>query len=127
LPLSLLYLSGAARNRCREIKIFDYNIKGNDDMALDTMITTVKPMLVGINCLFSGNFPEVWRIAAHIKQKFSSVKVVTGGMHPTLYAREIMNNCLCFDAVVMAEGDRSFPLLIDYYAGGNFNELGGGV
>jgi radical SAM superfamily enzyme YgiQ (UPF0313 family) len=47
-------------------------------------------------------------------------------MHPTLYPREIMENCSYFDAVVTGEADRTFPLLLDYYSSNNVDNGGGG-
>ncbi|GHU82991.1 hypothetical protein FACS189468_7750 [Spirochaetia bacterium] len=123
IPLSLLYLSGAIRETCRNIQIFDYNVSGNGDETLDKLLSEINPRIIGINCLFSDNFPSVRRIAGRIKENFPEIKIVIGGIHPTLYAREIMDNCPSIDAIVLGEGDTTFPLLVEYY----LTENGGGL
>jgi radical SAM superfamily enzyme YgiQ (UPF0313 family) len=125
IPLSLLYLSGSIRDICSDVRIFDFNIKDNDDMALYNMIVGIRPGIIGISCLFSGNFPAVRTIAAGIKNEFPDIKIIIGGMHPTIYAREIMANCPFIDAVILGEGDYTFPSLLKLYYE-NINSGGGG-
>lgn len=114
-PLSLLYLAGAIRTLCNTIMIFDAYIKGNDDVRLNQLLNETQPFIVGINCLFSGNFPEVRRLAAGIREKYPKVKIVLGGIHPTMYFQEIMAHCPYIDAICFGESDLSFPLLVRYY------------
>ena len=123
MPLSLLYLSGAIREFCNDIIVFDAYLKGNDDVKLNQIINEKKPFIVGINCLFSGNFPETSRLAAKIKQQFPDVKIVLGGIHPTMYYREIMAYCPYVDAICLGEADYSFPLLVQYYREATLKEI----
>jgi len=117
-PLSLLYLSGSVRNLCEQVIIFDFNIEGNNLKSLDEAIKKANPFLIGINCLFSGVFSEVLNIANHIKDANDNIKIVIGGIHPTIFGNEIMRNCPSIDAIVIGEGDISFPKLLNYYMGG---------
>ncbi|GHV78103.1 B12-binding domain-containing radical SAM protein [Spirochaetia bacterium] len=121
IPLSLLYLSGAIRHLCEEILILDYNtppppgINTDKSKYLYALLDEKEPVIVGINCLFSGNFPDVLRISKEVKERSPATKVVIGGMHPTLWAKEIMEHCEVIDAIMLGEGDNSFPLLVEQY------------
>ena len=70
-----------------------------------------EPALVGINCLFSGVFPDVLKIAKLIKSYSPSIKIATGGIHPTSYPKEILSNCNEIDYVAIGEGENSIVAL----------------
>ena len=52
-----------------------------------------KPDLVGLNCLFSGVFPDVLEFAKTVKTHSPHLKIAIGGIHPTSFSREILTNC----------------------------------
>ena len=123
ISLSLLYLAGAVRDICNDINIFDFNAplgKGKTSEDLLNLIREKKDVntIIGFNCLFSALFPGLRKIAKEIKKEFPETKIVAGGMHPTLFAKDIINNCEEIDAVVVGEGDVSFPELVKYFYGG---------
>ena len=70
-----------------------------------------KPDLVGINCLFSGTFPDVLEFAKTIKSHSPHLKIATGGIHPTSYPKEILANCNDIDFVAIGEGENSIVAL----------------
>jgi len=74
--------------------------------AISGRIRESRPSLIGIGCLFSGQFPGVLRDAHTCKQANPSIPVVVGGMHPTTFPREILVNCPAIDYVVIGEGER---------------------
>lgn len=107
-PMSLLYLSGVTRKLC-ETKILDLKVIEETDF-LSIVQNTVKeynPDIVGITCLFSGDIVNIVRIAESVKNVNPSIVVMTGGMHPTLFAKDILKNCLDIDIVFMGEGEDS--------------------
>ena len=126
-PLALLYLSGAARVVCDTIKIFDFNApfcigKSENDFyeAADQMYSSVsykEPLVVGINCIFSANLGIIRKLSRDLKLRYRNIKIVIGGMHPTLFHHEIMRNCPEIDAIAIGEADESFPLLLRYFFG----------
>jgi len=120
--LALLYLAGAARDSgvCDHISIFDFNVPIGVGKTIENLIDTIDSLsegitVVGINCLFSALFPSVREISTKIKEKFPGVKIVVGGMHPTLFAKEIINNCPDIDAVAIGESDVDFPKLLRHF------------
>ncbi len=70
-----------------------------------------KPDLVGINCLFSGNLPDILKFAKTIKSHSQHLKIAVGGMHPTSFTKEILTNCNDIDYVVIGEGENAIVAL----------------
>lgn len=121
--LALLYLAGAARDSgvCDNISIFDYNApvgrgKTTEDL-LDRLGSMPGQTIVGVNCLYTALFPSVREMARRIKEAFPDVKIMTGGMHPTLFPREIIDNGPEIDAVGIGESDLDFPKMLRYFYG----------
>jgi len=115
IPLSLIYLAGSIKNICDKVEFFDFNVRRNSLELFEEKLNELMPFCVGINCLFSGLFKEVLAISEFVKKVLPQSKVVIGGMHPTIFAQEIMENCKCIDAVVLGEGEIAFPLLLKEY------------
>jgi len=70
-----------------------------------------KPDLVGINCLFSGAFPDVLEFAKTVKSHSPHLKVAIGGIHPTSFPKEILSNCNDIDYVAIGEGENTIVAL----------------
>jgi len=116
ISLSLLYLAGSIKDICDRVECFDFNVKHNTLQFFEEKLIELKPLCVGINCLFSGLFKETLSICEFVKKTLPSAKVVIGGIHPTIFAQEIIENCKCIDAVVLGEGEEAFPLLLKEYS-----------
>jgi magnesium-protoporphyrin IX monomethyl ester (oxidative) cyclase len=135
--LALLYLAGAARDSglCDNITIFDFNAPVGGGKEISDLFKAINSytentfeghLVVAINCLYSALFPTVRQIAKEIKEKFPEVKIAVGGMHPTLFAREIIENCSEIDAVGIGEFDLDFPKLLKFfYEQGNTDDIEG--
>jgi len=70
-----------------------------------------KPDLVGLNCLFSGVFPDVLEFAKTIKQHSPDLKIAVGGIHATTFPKEILSNCKDIDFAAIGEGENSIVAL----------------
>ena len=70
-----------------------------------------KPDLVGINCLFSGTFPDVLEFAKTVKSHSPHTKISIGGIHPTSFSKEILTNCKDIDYVAIGEGENTIVAL----------------
>ncbi len=122
LPSSLLYLASSVRESGNCVKILDMKALKpvNQDKAiefyekalLDT-IDSFSPDIIGFGCLFSGNFPDVLRFSVLCKEKFENIPIVAGGIHFTIYANEILNNCPSIDWIILGEGEESIVQLIN--------------
>ena len=87
-------------------KYFEYSKK-----TVIEALNEFKPDLVGINCLFSGTFPDVLEIAKTVKTHSPNLKIAIGGIHPTSFYREILANCKDVDFVAIGEGENSIVAL----------------
>jgi len=105
LPSSLLYLGGSLRNSNHEVQILDLR---TNKTTLEEKLNEFNPDLVGLTCLFSGIFLNALKLADKIKEQDTSLPIVMGGIHPTIYHREIVSNCPSIDMVVLGEGEDSF-------------------
>ena len=116
-----LYLAGILRANNYEPIIVDLNntvVHSQKEKYLDyckkiviDSLNEFKPDLVGINCLFSGTFPDVLELARTIKSHSPNLKIATGGIHPTSFYKEILTNCNDIDYVAIGEGENSIVAL----------------
>ncbi len=72
------------------------------------------PDIIGLGCIFSGAFPYLLLISKKMKSLFPQASIVIGGMHPTIFAKTIIERYDWIDYVVVGEGEISFPQLVDY-------------
>jgi magnesium-protoporphyrin IX monomethyl ester (oxidative) cyclase len=128
IPLSLLYLASTLVKKGEDVKILDMRIFQRDGAEppqeffagkLTESIKDFRPDVVGLGCLFSGNFPETLELSRVSKRVSPSIPVVIGGIHPTIYAAEILRNCPSVDYIVLSEGEHSFADFISAMKNGN--------
>lgn len=77
--------------------------------------------VVGITALFASIFVRVLGIAKIIKEIREDVVVVIGGNHPSLFHKEILENCPEIDYVVIGEGEEQFVGLLELYCHGTID------
>ena len=128
-PLGLLSLATVLKNNGIDTRIADidnhYYMKecSEDDLKnyienkLLPYVEDYRPDIIGIGCLFSGRFKNLILIAQKIRSKFPAIPIVIGGMHPTIFAREILKKHDCIDYVIVGEGEFSFLQLIKFLNG----------
>jgi len=118
---ALLYLAAILRSKNYEPTILDFNNAVVDShkekyfnyckkIIIDNL-NEHKPNLVGINCLFSGVFADVLKLAKVVKSHSPHVKIVIGGMHATTFTKEILTNCNDIDYVAIGEGEKTIVAL----------------
>jgi len=106
IPTSLLYLGSVLKQAGFDVKINDLCIK--NEISYD-----FKPDLVGITCLFSGKMQQVIELSKKIKDKLGCL-VIIGGIHPTMFAKEILEEYDSIDFVCIGEGEDTIRHLIEY-------------
>ena len=88
-PMSLLYLAANIKKNGDDVNILDLGIKRFYNVDLETVvlekIENEKPDLIGFTCLISSLFPFIVRYSKLIKVKYPNIKIVIGGLHPTLF------------------------------------------
>lgn len=137
-PSGLLYLAAVLKQAGEEVRIVDLrtiNITSQADQyavyekKLIDSILDFRPDLAGVSCLYSGQFPDMLRYTVLIKERFPQIPIVVGGIHPTIYARDILERCSSIDWVVLGEGEETLRDLvaINKSGGGDFAPLDGFV
>jgi len=128
-------LAGAIRAHNHSSVILDFNNRVVHEVARQedcieyckrVMLKTIekeKPDLIGLNVLFSGNFPDVLKFTQVIKEKYPKIKIAIGGIHPTSYYKEILTNCSEIDYVAIGEGEMTLLKLIKCLENKNFEGL----
>lgn len=120
-PIGLLYLAAVLKQAEEDVRIVDLrtiNITGQADeyavyeQKLIDSVSGFRPELVGIGCLYSGQFSDMLRYTILIKKHFPRIPIVVGGIHPTIYARDILERCSSIDWVVLGEGEETLRDLI---------------
>ena len=115
-PLNLASIATPLLGAGQEVKIFDLDVL-SPLLPLETLIRqeldNFRPNFVGITV----NTPaylitkEITRLVKGFDQR---IKVVVGGVHPTVLPREVLDN-KDIDVVVLGEGDFTLQELVDYY------------
>lgn len=85
--------------------------------------SSFKPDIFGLGCLYSGQFPDVLAFSETIKLRFPSAPVVAGGIHPTIYPKEIISECPSIDYLILGEGEESFRDLVNALKAGRPGDI----
>lgn len=121
-PLSLLYLGAVLKQNGDAVQVLDmrtmpcpagFSYKSFYSDRLISTIASCNPDIIGISCLFSGQFPDALFFARACKQEHPATPIVIGGIHPTLYADKILRNCPEIDWIILGEGERSIIELVN--------------
>ncbi len=96
-PISLLYLASVLNKIGKRVIIVDYGVG-------DQIPKNFIPDLIGITCLFSGRLPETLRLSKKLKQKYNC-PIILGGIHPTIFAKDILKNHSDVDYICLGEGE----------------------
>ena len=87
------------------------------------IINKEHPPLIGISFLFGGDFPYAYSLAQFIKKNVTDVKIITGGIHPTTFPREILLNAPEFDYIAIGEGENQILEIANRMEASDLNNL----
>lgn len=128
-PVGLLYLATVLKNHKIDVKILDINnhfyLKNLNEKIFNEYIEDTfskfladyKPDVIGIGCTFSGAFKYLKVIAKKSKEVFPKTPIAIGGIHPTIFAKEILKKYSFIDYVVIGEGETTFLELVKRLTG----------
>lgn len=123
-PMALLYLAGHLQKHKLKVKIIDITIKEvirNKNFSSElpkkliaiekdilSKVKKIHPKIVGITC-YTPEYREVLNLAQKIKNIDPKIKIVVGGIHPTLYPNELLEEKNTpIDYEVIGEGEETF-------------------
>jgi len=109
-PLGLAYLGGTLKKAGYEVSVF--NIFRSEIAAAVEAIITMRPLFVGMSTLTGGQTKYTYEMSQAIKAKDPTIKIVWGGVHPTLLPEDCMKED-CVDIVCMGEGEEAIVELAD--------------
>jgi len=108
-PLGLASIAGVLREAGHDVRIFDGILSGNQIRDIKDRLADDFPEIVGIGA--TSALAEIsLQIAALIKSREPKTAVVMGGVHPTLFPRQMISNPQ-IDYVVRGEGELSMAEL----------------
>jgi radical SAM superfamily enzyme YgiQ (UPF0313 family) len=125
LPFALLYLSSFLEEKGVSTKIIDIKKRVGSTLQrlrekpfkqtyIDTVISTIKrnnPLLVGLTC-YTSEYNSVMEIAKIIKKE-ANVKVVVGGVHPTLMPQDFLFAESPVDFAIIGDGETPLVKLFE--------------
>jgi anaerobic magnesium-protoporphyrin IX monomethyl ester cyclase len=109
-PLTFVYLAGAAREAGFDPLIYDAMTKGHGFRQIRRRIAEVKPDYVASTAITS-TAPDALEILKIAKEVNPAVKTVLGGVHPSFLYREVLQNPFV-DYVVREEGEETLKELL---------------
>ena len=131
-PLNLLYIAAVMRNSGVEPILFDMNLitvsspetaEKERLAAVKVRLTESRPDIIGISCLTTSHFPFMHQSAAMARRLFPNAIIILGGVHATLFAKEILENCPEFNYIVLGEGEEQTAELCKAFINGNVKDL----
>lgn len=82
------------------------------------------PLYIGFNCFTTEQFPLLHALAGRIRKEFPALPIAIGGLHPSMFAKDILTHCPAIDFVVIGEGEEQALALVDVCRG-NSERLSG--
>lgn len=108
-PHGLLYIASFAMGQGYSISVYDRNVA---QKGIDETLSETRPAVVGMGCLTGTSIDDAIYVSKRIKAFDPSIKVVWGGMHPTLYPDSVLSEDFA-DFVVFGDGEKAFTEILD--------------
>lgn len=109
LPYGVLYLAGYLRGKGIRADIFDANTDPSDPLEV---VSRERPLAIGLSVLTGPVINEALKISRAAKRRFKDIKIIWGGLHPTLFPKYVLEED-SVDYIVQAEGENAIYRLMD--------------
>lgn len=140
--IGLAYVAGFAKSLGYDVSIVDAIAEGLNQVnrypgreGITTLGLTVeelvdrvpeKAQVIGVSCMFSGEWPVVRGIIEALRKKFPDALIVAGGEHATSLPEYCLRDCPSLNLVVKGEGEGTFADVLTAYGDNRgFDEVGG--
>jgi magnesium-protoporphyrin IX monomethyl ester (oxidative) cyclase len=113
-PLGIAYIGAVLEKKGHQVKAFDFlfeNWETAFQKAKEILISE-KPDVIGISSMTT-NRTSSFQLAILAKKLYPDVKIVMGGVHPTLMYKQILEN-FPVDFIVLGEGEETMSELVDF-------------
>ena len=108
LPYGVLYLASYLRQKGIRVDIFDANTDTRDPI---DVIKQKKPLALGLSVLTGPVIAEALKISRQVKKELSQIKIIWGGLHPTLFPKYVLKEP-SVDFIIQAEGETALYQLM---------------
>lgn len=141
IPLGILYLSSYLKKDGHLTYFIDmhneqitsqlcgasFDMEKYYNLKIKQIILDYKPDIIGFSVHFAGRFHPMLNISGLIKKDFPKVPIAIGGIHPTIFAQEILREYKSLDFILQGESEVSFLELINSIELGykHFNQIDG--
>jgi len=124
----LLYLAAVLRDQGEQVRILDMKTFTLDPRVdpqamyegkLQDVLLAFQPDLIGLGCLFSGDFPQVSTFSVLCKRLFPQTPIIVGGIHVTIHARDILTHCPTIDWLALGEAEETIVQLVQTIRSGS--------
>ena len=125
-PLGLMYISSYLSQHNIDNHLIDQKGDIPEDILIDRLAhetVSVDPDHVGISCLTT-DVQCVFKMAKIIKAKLPLTKITVGGVHPTMFPKEMLSD-ENIDYVVLGEGEEIFYDIVRSDDNSNFYSMSG--
>lgn len=109
-PYAAAALAAIARRRGHRVEVWDQFATRQGDQTLIDRLLAAGADMVGVSCLTPA-YPTVRRILEGFRARGGKALTVLGGVHPTVFHREIAAEDWC-DLIVRREGEETFDRLL---------------
>lgn len=112
-PLGLAYIAAYLKKFGYDSTMIDANVLKKDSVTLIKEISG-KFDLIGITVV-TISVPVVLDLVYHLKQNDTKVKIIVGGIHPTVAYQSLLKMSAYIDVAVVGEGEITFLEIIKLY------------
>jgi len=127
IPLAPLYIASSLRQHGYEVRYIDvhneeilmeragtaFDLEAYFTGSLSERLSAWAPDFVCMFVHFSGRFRPAVKLATLLKAAMPDLPIITGGIHPTMFAVDIMQDMSCFDYIMKGEAEAS---LVEFFA-----------
>jgi len=101
-PLGVGFLGTLLQRAGHDVRICDQSAYGIDDAGLLDLVAEFRPTVVGFSVI-TPNYPVARNQIRALKQHHPDIRVIAGGVHPTLFPDDLIADGA--DVVVLGEGE----------------------
>jgi anaerobic magnesium-protoporphyrin IX monomethyl ester cyclase len=121
-PIGMLYLAAVAEKLGHTVEVLDMHDR---NVTMQTIVRkAVKSDVVGFGCVTPA-VKVAYDLAKKIKEENPSVKIISGGPHPTALPEEPLHNHM--DVTLIGESDETFAEILKCFENGSSLESVDGI
>jgi len=113
MPLGTAYIASSLEKDGIDVRIVDLTFTFQESININEVrraVQRLEPSVVGISS-FTSTIPTTYKLAEALRKESPNLPIVVGGAHVSALPERTLRECEAIDAVVVGEGDHTFPEL----------------